>query len=137
MPPVSAFATHQENSHVVRLGDDELHLSDRGELALYDIALDPEEVSPRGADAAEKVAQLREELQRWLDDEQALRRRVARGPTQDLAPDALRLQVTSPGGTTERALAVLRNGGFSPLVKAAIKAAEERARELARDFGSQ
>ncbi len=55
----------------------------------------------------------------------------------DLAPDALRLQVTSPGGTTERALAVLRNGGFSPLVKAAIKAAEERARELARDFGSQ
>ncbi|MEE8041930.1 MAG: pyrroline-5-carboxylate reductase, partial [Pseudomonadales bacterium] len=55
----------------------------------------------------------------------------------DLAPDALRVQVTSPGGTTERALAVLRNGGFSPLVKAAIKAAEERARELARDFGSQ
>ncbi len=55
----------------------------------------------------------------------------------DLSPDALRVQVTSPGGTTERALAVLRDGGFAPLVKAAIKAAEERARELARDFGSQ
>lgn len=55
----------------------------------------------------------------------------------DVSPEVLREQVTSPGGTTERALAVLRDGGFSNLVKAAVKAADERARELARDFGSQ
>lgn len=55
----------------------------------------------------------------------------------DVEPAALRERVTSPGGTTERALGVLREGGFAPLVKAAIKAADERARELARDFGSQ
>lgn len=54
----------------------------------------------------------------------------------EVTPEVLRAQVTSPGGTTERALGVLRDGGFSNLVKTAIKVADERAEELARDFGS-
>jgi len=44
---------------------------------------------------------------------------------------ALRIAVTSPKGTTERALAVLRGQGALPdLFKAAIEAATERSREL-------
>jgi len=47
-------------------------------------------------------------------------------------PSELRRQVTSPGGTTEAALKVLMGeGGFDPLLKAAVAAALARARELA------
>lgn len=47
-------------------------------------------------------------------------------------PAALRAQVTSPGGTTEAALAVLTGGNaFSALVKQAMDKAEKRSRELA------
>lgn len=42
----------------------------------------------------------------------------------------LRQQVTSPGGTTERALEVLAKGKFSELLKEAVKAAKKRAHEL-------
>jgi pyrroline-5-carboxylate reductase len=42
----------------------------------------------------------------------------------------LRARVTSPGGTTERALAVFRERGFAELVDAAMRAATERSREL-------
>lgn len=50
---------------------------------------------------------------------------------------ALRQNVTSPGGTTAAALAVLMgreggNGGLAPLVSAAIEAAARRARDLAQ-----
>ena len=50
-------------------------------------------------------------------------------------PATLRKQVTSPGGTTELALRVLREGGFEALLSDAIKAAYERANELARTWG--
>jgi len=50
-------------------------------------------------------------------------------------PAALRRQVTSPGGTTEQALRVLQEGGFPELLAAAMKAAYERADELARSLG--
>ena len=50
-------------------------------------------------------------------------------------PATLRKQVTSPGGTTEQALRVLREGGFQELLTAAIKAAYERADELATTLG--
>lgn len=43
----------------------------------------------------------------------------------------LRAQVTSKGGTTEAALAVLRAGDFERLVNRAVKAAQQRAAELA------
>lgn len=46
-------------------------------------------------------------------------------------PATLRKQVTSPGGTTERALQVLHAGDFAGLFTQAIKAACARAGELA------
>lgn len=50
-------------------------------------------------------------------------------------PEVLRARVTSPGGTTERALAVFEEGGFRTLVQRAIEAAAERSRELADELG--
>ena len=48
-------------------------------------------------------------------------------------PAELRRQVTSPAGTTEAALKVLMGeGGFAPLADAAVAAAVNRARELAK-----
>lgn len=46
----------------------------------------------------------------------------------------LRINVTSPGGTTAAALAVLMDGetGFPPLLERAIKAAADRGRELGK-----
>lgn len=49
-------------------------------------------------------------------------------------PDQLRINVTSPGGTTAAALAVLMDArrGFPALLREAVHAAAERGRELAR-----
>lgn len=46
-------------------------------------------------------------------------------------PAELRARVTSPGGTTERAVAVFEQRGFRALVSDAIHAAAQRSRELA------
>jgi pyrroline-5-carboxylate reductase len=46
--------------------------------------------------------------------------------------EELRRRVTSPGGTTEAAMAVLESGGFRELVARAITAAGARSRELSR-----
>ena len=54
--------------------------------------------------------------------------RLAQGSGQGLAE--LRQQVTSKGGTTERALQAFADGGLKPLVLAAAKAAWQRSREL-------
>jgi pyrroline-5-carboxylate reductase len=51
------------------------------------------------------------------------------------APGTLRERVTSPGGTTERALRVLAEGKLPELVERALQAAARRGAELARDFG--
>ncbi len=48
----------------------------------------------------------------------------------------LRQRVTSPGGTTERALEVLENGGLRTLFKDALNAACNRSRQLADQFGA-
>jgi len=48
----------------------------------------------------------------------------------------LRQRVTSPGGTTERAINTFHEGGFEKLVSKALYAAAERSRELAKEFGS-
>jgi len=56
--------------------------------------------------------------------------RLAREST--LSPATLRQQVTSPGGTTERALETFSEGDFSGLVSRALHAAHDRAVELAR-----
>ena len=44
----------------------------------------------------------------------------------------LRARVTSPGGTTERAIAVLQEGGFAELLSVAMSASAARSRELGR-----
>ncbi len=49
-------------------------------------------------------------------------------------PAALRVNVTSPGGTTAAALAVLmdEDRGFPPLLRDAVRAAADRSRELSK-----
>ncbi|MCE1237791.1 MAG: pyrroline-5-carboxylate reductase, partial [Hyphomicrobiales bacterium] len=48
------------------------------------------------------------------------------------SPERLRINVTSPGGTTAAALAVLMGeGGMTPLLTEAVAAAAKRSRELA------
>ena len=51
------------------------------------------------------------------------------------SPTQLRINVTSPAGTTEAALNVLMDGasGFPMLMKKAVKAAADRGRELGRE----
>jgi pyrroline-5-carboxylate reductase len=46
-------------------------------------------------------------------------------------PGGLRERVTSPGGTTERALRVFAQGGIRDLVHSALSGARDRSRELA------
>jgi pyrroline-5-carboxylate reductase len=52
-------------------------------------------------------------------------------------PATLRARVTSKGGTTEQALAVLERGGLEPLFASALSAAARRARELADHFAEE
>ncbi|HEY0722356.1 MAG TPA: pyrroline-5-carboxylate reductase [Gammaproteobacteria bacterium] len=47
----------------------------------------------------------------------------------------LRKRVTSPGGTTERAIGILEQGELRGLFAAALAGARDRARELADQFG--
>ena len=54
----------------------------------------------------------------------------------DESPAELRRRVTSPGGTTERALAVLTAGGLEELVVRAVAAARARAVELSDMLGA-
>ena len=57
----------------------------------------------------------------------------------EVAPWALqrmRAEVTSKGGTTEAAVRAFEAGGFQALVLAALRAATDRSRDLAAQFGS-
>jgi pyrroline-5-carboxylate reductase len=59
--------------------------------------------------------------------------RMAREGTDE--PARLRANVTSPGGTTERALSILDAAGVRETVASAINGAAQRARELAEELG--
>ncbi len=50
-------------------------------------------------------------------------------------PGRLRANVTSPGGTTERALSILDAAGTRAAVERAVAGAAQRAKELAEEFG--
>jgi pyrroline-5-carboxylate reductase len=50
-------------------------------------------------------------------------------------PATLRTRVTSPGGTTERALDTLMAGGLEHLLHDALQAAHDRSIELGNEFG--
>jgi pyrroline-5-carboxylate reductase len=53
----------------------------------------------------------------------------------DVDPASLRHNVTSPGGTTERALTILDDAGARRIIVDAVRGAAVRARELAKEFG--
>ena len=53
----------------------------------------------------------------------------------DKEPAILRQNVTSPGGTTERAIQTFQQGGLEKLVNEALTAAQHRAHELAEELG--
>jgi pyrroline-5-carboxylate reductase len=55
----------------------------------------------------------------------------------EVGPEELRRRVTSPGGTTERAVAVLQQGGFEELIAKALEAALRRAAELSAQWGGE
>jgi len=50
-------------------------------------------------------------------------------------PEKLRARVTSPGGTTERAVRALEEGGIRDLFRNALQAARDRSVELSVDMG--
>ena len=52
-------------------------------------------------------------------------------------PALLRQRVTSPGGTTEKAIDTFKQGHFLELVDSAISAANKRSQELAQQFGGK
>jgi pyrroline-5-carboxylate reductase len=54
----------------------------------------------------------------------------------DDSPAELRRRVTSPGGTTEAALAALEQGGLREVVARALRAAADRGRSLADRLGA-
>ncbi len=53
------------------------------------------------------------------------------------APAVLRAKVTSPGGTTERALGTLEKGGIRKLFNQALKDARDRSQELSLLLGNK
>lgn len=61
---------------------------------------------------------------------------VALGEASPVEPAILRAQVTSKGGTTERAIAVLEDGAVKATLVAAVKAAALRAAEMGDAFGA-
>lgn len=62
---------------------------------------------------------------------------IALGEASPLEPAALRAQVTSKGGTTERAIATMEAGAVKSTIVAAVKAAALRAAEMGDAFGAQ
>jgi len=52
----------------------------------------------------------------------------------ELSLEKLRMKVASKGGTTEKALGVLENGGLRELMSKALKAAKDRAVEISHHF---
>lgn len=53
----------------------------------------------------------------------------------DRPPAELRADVTSPGGTTARALSILEEAGVRQTVESALAGAAQRSKELAEEFG--
>lgn len=53
------------------------------------------------------------------------------------SPAVLRQKVTSPGGTTERALDILEEGKIRTLIDMALHGAQERSVELSEMLGEQ
>ena len=55
----------------------------------------------------------------------------------DESPSQLRQRVTSPGGTTEKAIQTFEQGGFIQLVSKALHAARDRSIEISKELGGK
>lgn len=55
----------------------------------------------------------------------------------DETPGQLRQRVTSPGGTTQRAIETFEEGAFSQLVSKALHAARDRSIEISKELGGK
>lgn len=53
------------------------------------------------------------------------------------SPQVLRQRVTSPGGTTQKAIETFQNGGFADLVSKALHAAHDRSIEMSEELGGR
>ncbi len=53
------------------------------------------------------------------------------------SPAELRARVTSPGGTTQRALETFQQGGFTKLVSKVLHAARDRSVEMSKELGAK
>jgi len=53
-----------------------------------------------------------------------------------LPPDRLRQNVTSPGGTTQKALFILDEADYTGIIGKALAGARDRSEELAKEFGA-
>jgi len=51
------------------------------------------------------------------------------------SPQVLRQRVTSPGGTTQKAIETFQQGGFVELVAKALQAAHDRSVEMSQELG--
>ena len=90
MEPVSAFSSYRELTHVVRWDKYKLHRSEKkGESKLFDIEMDPSEVSDICKEYPEIVGHLEGELERWLDMEAKLRELVSTGERRELTPEII------------------------------------------------
>jgi pyrroline-5-carboxylate reductase len=52
------------------------------------------------------------------------------------SPQQLRNRVTSPGGTTQRAIETFEQGNFAQLVSKALHAAKDRSIEMSKQLGA-
>ncbi|MCH7814982.1 MAG: pyrroline-5-carboxylate reductase [Proteobacteria bacterium] len=86
-------------------------------------------------DAAKKMG-LSEELARKLTYQTAAGAAELAMRSEDNT-DELRRKVTSPGGTTERAINKFETGGLRELVASALQAARDRSIELSDEFGNK
>lgn len=88
-PRLTAFSSYKNAYHTLRDGDFKLHLRPDGRRELYDVDDDPGELTDL-IDRESAVAQrLDEELYRWLDEEEKLRKLVAHGTVRTLTPEVI------------------------------------------------
>jgi arylsulfatase A-like enzyme len=85
----SAFASFNQDWHVVRRDRYKLHRFANGTTTLYDVEKDPDEVRNLVEELPEVAAQLQTELDRWLTEESALREVVASGEKKELSEEEL------------------------------------------------
>jgi arylsulfatase A-like enzyme len=87
-PELSAFASFSRGStllHMVGTGRHKLHSGGR----LYDVALDPYEARNLYRESPELARSMKKQLKEWLASEEALREKLAEGPTRELTPEMI------------------------------------------------